>query len=144
MKKAPSFINLTVAILYLYWAHKQLRRIVKGHQRNSHIFQLWYIEQDKPQTQSDACTICTRAYPFRGTSLAEWFRRLVLKLLAPLRCYSGSNPMRGSCQLLTEDCWFTHRNRLFLQLWKLTAIYNQINTNSINSNLNIPLTTQIN
>ena len=38
----------------------------------------------------------------------------------------GSNPMRGSCQLLTEGFWFTPRNNLFLQLWKLTAIYNQI------------------
>ena len=27
--------------------------------------------------------------------------------------------------LLTEGCWFTPRNNLFLQLWKLTAIYNQ-------------------
>ena len=27
---------------------------------------------------------------------------LALKLLAPLLCGSGSNPMRGSCQLLTE------------------------------------------
>ena len=33
---------------------------------------------------------------------AEWFRRLVLKQLAPLCCRSGSNPMRGNCQLLTE------------------------------------------
>ena len=44
-----------------------------------------------------------------------------LKLLAPLRW--GSNPMRDSCQLLTEGCWFTPRNNVFLQLWKLTAIY---------------------
>ena len=40
----------------------------------------------------------------------------------PLRCGSGSNPMRGSCQLLTECCWFTLRNNQFLQLWKLTAL----------------------
>ena len=31
---------------------------------------------------------------------AEWLRRLALKLLAPL--VWDSNPMRGSCQLLTE------------------------------------------
>ena len=28
--------------------------------------------------------------------------------------------------LLTEDCWFTPRNNLFFQLWKLTSIYNLI------------------
>ena len=28
--------------------------------------------------------------------------------------------------MLTEGCWFTPRNNLFLQLWKPTAIYNQI------------------
>jgi len=58
-----------------------------------------------------------------GASVAEWLRRLALKLVAPLRW--GSNPMRGSCQMLTEGCWFTPRNNLFLHLWKLTAIYNQ-------------------
>jgi len=42
-----------------------------------------------------------------------------LKLLAPLHFGSGSNPMRGSCQLLTEGCWFTPRINLFFQLWKL-------------------------
>ena len=52
-----------------------------------------------------------------------WPSGFALKLLAPLRC--GSNPMRGSCQLLTEGCWFTPRNNLFLQLLKLTAIFNQ-------------------
>ena len=57
------------------------------------------------------------------TSVAEWFGRLALKLLAPLRW--GSNPMRGSCQLLTEGCWFTSGNNQFLQLWKLTAICNR-------------------
>ena len=46
------------------------------------------------------------------------------KILASLRL--GSNPMRGSCQLLTEGCWFTPRNCLFLQLWQLTAISNQL------------------
>ena len=56
--------------------------------------------------------------------MAEWFTRLALKLLSPLRW--GWNPMRGSCQLRTEGCWFTPRNDLILQLWKLTAIYNQI------------------
>ena len=39
-------------------------------------------------------------------SVAEWLKRLALKLLAPLRWGSGSNTMRGSCQLLTEGCWF--------------------------------------
>ena len=63
--------------------------------------------------------------PMSGVaSVAELLRRLALKLLAPL-CW-GLNPMRGSCQLLKEGCWFTPRNNLFLQLWKLTAIYNQI------------------
>ena len=56
-----------------------------------------------------------------GASVTEWLKRLALKLLAPLRW--GSNPMRGSCQLLTEGSWFTPRNNLFLQQWKLTAIY---------------------
>ena len=59
----------------------------------------------------------------KGASVDEWLWRLPLKLLAPLRW--GSNPMRGSCQLLREDCWFTIRNNLFLHMWKLTAIYNQ-------------------
>ena len=54
-------------------------------------------------------------------SVAEWLRRLASKLSAPLRW--GSNPMRGSGQLLTEGCWFTQN--VFLQLWKLAAIYNQ-------------------
>ena len=52
---------------------------------------------------------------FLGASVAELLMRLALTPLAPL-CW-GSNPMRGSCQLL--------RNNVFLQLWKLTAIYNQ-------------------
>ena len=53
----------------------------------------------------------------------RWCRK---KLLAPLRW--GSDPMKDSCQLLTEGCWFIPSNNLFLQLWKLTAIYmyNQI------------------
>ena len=51
--------------------------------------------------------------------------RLALKLLAALRCGSGSTPMRGSCQLITEGCWFIPGDNLFLQLWKLTAIYKQ-------------------
>ena len=59
----------------------------------------------------------------QGASVAEWLRCRALKLLAPLRW--GSTPMRGSCQLLTEGCWFTPTNNVFLQLWKLTAIYNQ-------------------
>ena len=59
-----------------------------------------------------------------GASVAEWLRRLAVKLLAPLRW--GSNPKRGSCQLLTEGCWCIPRNNLFLKLWKLTATYNQI------------------
>ena len=63
---------------------------------------------------------------YTGTSVAEWLRRLALKLLAPLCCGSGSNPKRRSCQLLTEGCWFNPRSNVFLQLWKLTAIYNQI------------------
>ena len=29
-----------------------------------------------------------------------------------------------SCQLITQGCWFTPRNNLFLQMWKLTAKYN--------------------
>ena len=57
--------------------------------------------------------------------MAEWLRCLALKLLAPLRCGLVSNPMSASCQLLTEGCWFTHGNYRFLQLWKLTALYNQ-------------------
>ena len=63
---------------------------------------------------------------YSWASVAEWLRRLALKLLAPLRCGSSSNPKRGSCQLLTECFWFNPRNNVFLQLWKLTAICNQI------------------
>ena len=44
-----------------------------------------------------------------ATSVIKWLRRL-----APLRW--GSNPMRGSCQLLTKGCWFTLRNKVFLHL----------------------------
>ena len=66
-------------------------------------------------------------------SVAEWRKCLPLKLLAPLHCGSGSNPMRGSCQLLTEGCWFTLRNNQCLQLWKLTAIYNQKSLKMANS-----------
>ena len=58
-----------------------------------------------------------------GTSMTKWIRRLALKLLALLRCGSGSIPMRRSCQLFTEVCWFTLKNNQFLQLWKPTAIY---------------------
>ena len=36
------------------------------------------------------------------TPVAEWLKRLALKLLAALRCGSGSIPMRRSCQLLME------------------------------------------
>ena len=74
------------------------------------------------------------------TLYVELLRRLALKLLAPLRW--GSNPMRGSCQLLhvTEGCWFTPRNKMFLQLWQLTAIYNQIRLKSgVNTNSPIHL-----
>ena len=47
-----------------------------------------------------------------GASVTGWLRmRLTLKLLAPLRL--GSNPMRGSCQLLTGGCWFTPVTNLF-------------------------------
>ena len=38
-------------------------------------------------------------------------RHSALRLLAPL-CW-GSNSMKGSCQLLTEGCWFTPRNNLY-------------------------------
>ena len=44
------------------------------------------------------------------------------KLLAPFRWGSVANPMRGGCQLLMEVCWFTPRNSVFIELWKLTAI----------------------
>ena len=40
--------------------------------------------------------------------------------------WCGFKCMKGSCQLLTEGCWFTHRNNLFRQLLNLTALYNQI------------------
>ena len=36
--------------------------------------------------------------------MAEWISRPALKLLASLRCGSGSNPFGGSCLLLTEVC----------------------------------------
>ena len=62
----------------------------------------------------------------KGASVVECLRRLAYKLLAPLRRGSGSDPMRGSCQLLTEGGWFTPRNNLFFQMWKLTTIYNII------------------
>ena len=45
---------------------------------------------------------------------------------SPLWFGFESHERQGSCQLLTEGCWFTPRNKLFLQLWKLTAIYDQI------------------
>ena len=54
--------------------------------------------------------------------MAEWLRRLALKVHAPFHCGAGWNPMRDSCQLLTEGCWFTPRSNQFPQLWKLTAI----------------------
>jgi len=66
-----------------------------------------------------------------GASVAEWLRRLPLKLLAPLLW--GSNPMRGCCQLLMEGCCFTHRHNLFIHLWKMTAIYNQTRLKNTNS-----------
>ena len=61
-----------------------------------------------------------------GASIAKWLRLPALKLLAPLR--SGSNPTRGSRQLLKESCWFTPRNNLLLHMSKITTIYtgNQI------------------
>ena len=58
--------------------------------------------------------------------MAQWLRRLAFILFVPLLCGSGSNPMRVSCQLLMEGCWFTTRNNLFLQHWKLTIIFNQM------------------
>ena len=61
----------------------------------------------------------------QGASMADWLWWLALKLLAPLHCGSGLNPMSGSCQLLTEGCWFTSMNNMILQMWKLTTIYNQ-------------------
>ena len=61
----------------------------------------------------------------QGASMADWLWWLALKLLAPLHCGSGLNPMSGSCQLLTEGCWFTPMNNMILQMWKLTTIYNQ-------------------
>ena len=44
----------------------------------------------------------------------------------PSSLWIGFESKRGNCQLLTEGCWFNPRNNLFLQLWKLTAIYNQV------------------
>ena len=61
--------------------------------------------------------------------MAEWSRRLAVKLLASIRSGSGSNPMRGSCQLLTEGCLFTPMNNLFLQLLQLTG-YSRISLNN--------------
>ena len=45
-----------------------------------------------------------------GRSVAKWLRRLALKLLSPLRCGSGTNPMRRSCQLLREG-WLLDRSQ---------------------------------
>ena len=62
-----------------------------------------------------------------NTSMLFYFPVNVISCDAPLRCGFDSNlKTRGSCELLTEYCWFTPRNNLFFQLWKLTAIYNQI------------------
>ena len=71
----------------------------------------------------------------KGSQWLSGLMCLALKQLAPLRW--GSNPMRDSCQLLTEDCWFTPRNNVFLQLWKLTAIYNQYITVENNNSTNL-------
>ena len=72
-----------------------------------------------------------------GTSMVEWIRWLALKLLAPLRCGSGSIPMSRSCSLLTEYCWFTLKNNQFIQLWKPTTIYNLVRLNmTLNTNWN--------
>ena len=51
-----------------------------------------------------------------------WPSGLALKLLVPLCCGLGSNPMTGSCKLLTAGCWFVPCNNQVLQLWKLTVI----------------------
>ena len=55
---------------------------------------------------------------------------LALKLPARLRCGLGSTPMRGGCKFLTDGCWFTpKKDNKFIQLWKLTAVYNRIRLN---------------
>ena len=73
--------------------------------------------------KSAECIVCRQGYAklavstflfnagiYRGAPAIECIMRPTLKLLAPLRCGPGS--------------WFTSRNNLFLQLWKLTAMYN--------------------
>ena len=50
----------------------------------------------------------------KGASVTEWLMRLALKLLVPQSCGSGSNPMRGSCQLLTGFKLLVHSQEQFV------------------------------
>ena len=65
-------------------------------------------------------SVCQRGLPGRVINASRFMNYSPLSDVV-----RGSNPMRGSCQLLTEGCLFNPRNNVFLQLWKLTAIYNQ-------------------
>ena len=47
----------------------------------------------------------------RGASVAEWLRRLALKLLAPL--LSASNPMRGSSMSVANGRLLVHSQEQF-------------------------------
>ena len=62
--------------------------------------------------------------------LEVWFVHIFIcsfaYLLITLNYSSLSAGVQIQCQLLTEGSLFTPRNNLFLQLWKLTTIYNQI------------------
>ena len=72
--------------------------------------------------------------------MAEWLRRLALKLLVPPLGF-GFESHESQLSVENGGCWFSVRNNVFLKVRKLPALYNEIRwENGVNTNSPLSLT----